>query len=316
MRRCDTIESMATGTNALRDRLGAPGTGPILVAHRGARAYAPENTIAAFAKARGMGCEMIELDVHLSRDGQLVVHHDDDLLRCTDARERFPGRGDCFVSDFTLAEIKSLDAGAWFAAEIALPAERRQPFLRPLTPAERAAHIEEADLRACLEGRVKVPTLDEALAFAGAAGLSVNVEIKSIPRMYPGIASKVVGEVLAHGMAERVVVSSFDHQQLVEAKRLEPRLITGVLTSDRLARIGDYLTLLGADAYHPGCHGNYDSLGFSSVGGQLEIDEISGLLATGRYVVVWTCNETAQMRQLQSLRVSAIITDYPDRFPA
>jgi glycerophosphoryl diester phosphodiesterase len=82
------------------------GTTPIIVAHRGASADAPENTLAAFEEAIRQGADAIELDVRLSRDGEVVVFHDATLGRTTD------GRG--FVSRKSLSQLKELDAGSWF----------------------------------------------------------------------------------------------------------------------------------------------------------------------------------------------------------
>ncbi|MBQ3864458.1 MAG: glycerophosphodiester phosphodiesterase [Clostridia bacterium] len=70
-------------------------------AHRGASAYAPENTIEAFALARDMGADGIELDVHMTKDGQIVVAHDDKVDRCTN--------GTGYIKDMTLVELKKLD---------------------------------------------------------------------------------------------------------------------------------------------------------------------------------------------------------------
>jgi len=84
---------------------------PLNVAHRGASALAPENTMAAFEKAIELGADALELDLHMTRDGELVVIHDDTLDRTTD------GHGP--VHDKTLREIKRLDAGRWFGAESA-----------------------------------------------------------------------------------------------------------------------------------------------------------------------------------------------------
>jgi glycerophosphoryl diester phosphodiesterase len=78
---------------------------PLIVGHRGASGYAPENTLASFGLALEQGADVVELDVHLSRDGEVVVIHDERLERTTD------GRG--FVHQHTLAELKRLDAGAW-----------------------------------------------------------------------------------------------------------------------------------------------------------------------------------------------------------
>ncbi|WP_026369197.1 glycerophosphodiester phosphodiesterase [Kallotenue papyrolyticum] len=80
--------------------------GPYLIGHRGASGYAPENTMASFERAVAMGVDAIELDVHPTRDGELVVIHDPTLERTTN------GRG--LVSAHTLAELQQLDAGSWF----------------------------------------------------------------------------------------------------------------------------------------------------------------------------------------------------------
>src|SRR5206468_10616798 len=98
---------------------------PFVIAHRGASAYAPEHTLASSQLAIEQGADCVESDLHLTRDGVLVCLHDRTLERTTNVREIFPergrpwgerGAGNCawFVHDFTLAEIRRLDAGSWF----------------------------------------------------------------------------------------------------------------------------------------------------------------------------------------------------------
>lgn len=77
------------------------------IAHRGASSLAPENTLASFKKAIELGFDYIELDVRLSKDKQLVVIHDSNVLRTTD--------GEGLIEDLTVKEIKKLDAGSWFS---------------------------------------------------------------------------------------------------------------------------------------------------------------------------------------------------------
>lgn len=79
------------------------------IAHRGASAYAPENTFAAFDRALELNVSHVEMDVHLTRDGHIVVIHDDRVDRTTD------GTGS--VAERTLAELRALDAGSWFGAK-------------------------------------------------------------------------------------------------------------------------------------------------------------------------------------------------------
>lgn len=99
--------------------------GTFLIAHRGASAYAPEHTAAAYRLAIQQGADYVEADLGITKDGVLVSTHDASLERTTDVRDRFPDRytevktGDrvqrrWLVEDFTLSEIKSLDAGSWF----------------------------------------------------------------------------------------------------------------------------------------------------------------------------------------------------------
>jgi glycerophosphoryl diester phosphodiesterase len=80
-----------------------------VIAHRGASRLAPENTLAAFRKARDAGASWIEVDVALTADGQAVIFHDEQLNRCSN------GHG--WLLNHTLAELQRLDAGSWFAAE-------------------------------------------------------------------------------------------------------------------------------------------------------------------------------------------------------
>jgi glycerophosphoryl diester phosphodiesterase len=100
-------------------------TGKTLIAHRGASAYAPEHTAAAYKLALAQGADYVEQDLQVSKDGQLVCLHDLTLERTTNAKEVFPNRARTLqregrdltgwhVSDFTLAEIQQLDAGSWF----------------------------------------------------------------------------------------------------------------------------------------------------------------------------------------------------------
>ncbi len=79
---------------------------PQIFAHRGAKAVAPENTLPAFERALAMGVDGIELDVHCSKDGQLVVIHDESLERTTSGTGK--------VSDYTAAQLAKIDAGSYF----------------------------------------------------------------------------------------------------------------------------------------------------------------------------------------------------------
>ena len=100
------------------------------VAHRGASAYAPEHTLAAYALAITMGADFVEQDLAVTKDGVLICLHDASLERTTNVEEVFPDRAvtvsldgktrkTWVANDFTLAEIKQLDAGSWFDKKFA-----------------------------------------------------------------------------------------------------------------------------------------------------------------------------------------------------
>lgn len=106
------------------------GEAPLLIAHRGASAYAPEHTMAAYRLALDQGADFIEPDLQITSDGRLIALHDLTLERTTNVRDVFPDRFReevvrgrptqvWYASDFTLEEIRSLDAGSWFGEEFA-----------------------------------------------------------------------------------------------------------------------------------------------------------------------------------------------------
>ena len=269
------------------------------IAHRGGRAFAPENTIEAIEKAALLGADMVEIDVHLSRDGLLVVIHDDDLARCSDATIRFPSRPPWCVRDFSLAEIQSLDAGSWYVAELAKPPAARQPFLRSLTDAERLEFIGEHELSAYASGRVRHPGLLDCLVRARDLSMMVNVEIKNLPRRYPGIVEKTVAAIAAARVEHLTLVSSFDHEAVAALRRLNGAIATAVLTQDLLYQPEAYLARLDADALHPECLPDDDA--------------IAAIRSSGRGVNVWTENDPRRMRELIDAGVTGIMTDYPNR---
>ncbi len=166
---------------------------PVLViAHRGASGYAPENTIAAFRKAVAMGVTFIETDLHLSRDARFVAIHDGTLDRTTN------GKG--AVHEFTLADLRKLDAGSWFGSEFA--GER-------------------------------IPTLEEILQFAKKHDVVFYLELK--PGGSWGGEHALIGALRESGEIARTVVISFDASILAAVRRIEPTLMTGLLYDGQIA---------------------------------------------------------------------------------
>jgi glycerophosphoryl diester phosphodiesterase len=299
---------MTAALNPLRGS-GGRGAGVLNIAHRGARAFAPENTLAAFGKALSFGCPMFEIDVHQSKDVELIVHHDDQLTRCTDIKTKFPGRDTYYLSDFLWSELKELDAGSWYVKQLMLPAHRRDYPLNSLTQEELDQYLSKEEVAYYASGQIKLPTLKETLEFVQGSGLMINIELKMIPRMYPGLTDEVVSLVERMEMTRQVLISSFDHEQLVAVRRRSNSIATAVLTGDRLAYSGEYLKLLDADAYHP----STDAVGLASCKGKVDPIGWADVLESGRRINVWTCNDKKQMRQLVAAGVSGLISDFPNR---
>ena len=288
-------------------------TGVLNIAHRGARAFAPENTLAAFEKSKTFGCQMFEMDVRMSKDGELVVHHDDQLIRCTDVKAKFPGRSSYYVSDFTYDELCVLDAGSWYVEQLSLPCAQRQEFLQTLTDEELAQFVSPQDHALYTSGVIKLPTLKQTLEFARDADLMVNIELKTQKQMDSGLANAVVKLVEFIGCNQHVLISAFDHEQLVKVRQLTKNIATGVLTGDRLPNPSEYLQSLDADAYNLGCYSDYEATGFNSLDGKLYLSEINNVRKSGCSVNVWTCNNKDEMRQLIAAGVTGLISDYPNR---
>lgn len=171
----------------------------IVVAHRGASAYAPENTLAALREARRRGADMVEVDIRRTADGAFVAMHDSTLGRTTDVRRRRPGRRPWRVADFTLAEIRELDAGAWFGERYA--GER-------------------------------VPTLEEVLCTLRGLGLGALVELKARrgdPASVGGLVRILAADSSWRADPGALTVQSFDHGAIRRLAGALPGLRTAVL---------------------------------------------------------------------------------------
>lgn len=162
---------------------------PQIIAHRGASYLAPENTLAAFRKAMEIGADGVEMDVQKTLDGGLVIHHDYIIDLHTDISGR--------IYDMTEGELKDLDFGSW----------------------KDVAYKDE-----------KIATLAEALALCRSMeGCTVQLELKSTMDNDPAFVSGVVDAIRAADIADRLVLISFNHDLLRQAKQLMPELKVGVL---------------------------------------------------------------------------------------
>ncbi len=178
-----------------------------IIAHRGASGYAPENTMAAFRRAKEMGCEEVETDVSFTSDGKLILFHDFTLDRTTN------GSGN--PDDFTLDELKQLDAGSWWS---------------PDNPGEGPPLFWDRDYAG-----EKLITLEELLDEFGDT-FTYHVEIK---KHAPGLVPAVVGAIKDRGLVDNVIIAAInDDPSLQEAMRIEPGIRVASACVQRLKDAG------------------------------------------------------------------------------
>jgi len=270
------------------------------IAHRGASSIAPENTLIAARKAYQSGADLWELDVQLTRDNRLVVIHDETLVRTTNVEGVYPNRNSYKVADFTLGEIKTLDAGSWFEVD---------------DPSGEIArgNITGSDIES-YRG-IKVPTLREALELTGTLNWRVNLELKlgegpgiTLEERSKALTEGVVSLVEELGMEEEVVVSSFDHSLVKTVQELNHKIPRGILVKELQPSPVRTLQENGAKFYGVPCSV------IDQVKGRETLRKIHE--ADGKYgVLVWTVNNSESLKRLATdPLVNGLFTDYPQRF--
>ncbi|MFH8868381.1 glycerophosphodiester phosphodiesterase family protein [Streptomyces griseus] len=248
---------------------------PVVVAHRGASGYAPENTLAAVDAADALGIEWVENDVHRTRDGVLVVLHDNDLKRTTDAEQVYPDRAPWAVKDFTAAELAKLDAGSWFGERFA---------------------------------GARVPTLTQFLHRMERNRQKLLLEIKS-PATYPGIERDIIGVLGRSGWLDRshvrsrLVIQSFGADSVKTVHSLRPDITTGFLGTPAVADLPSYAAF--TDQINP----SYATIGADYVAA---VQRLKGPHGKRLRVNTWTVNKAADAVKARDYGVDGIITNFPD----
>jgi glycerophosphoryl diester phosphodiesterase len=252
---------------------------PLVIAHAGGAGLHPENTWPAFNASVALGCDMLEMDARLTRDGVLVTHHDATVQRTSD------GKG--AVIEHTLAELKELNFGARFR-----DAGGNHPYR------ERRASI--ATIKELFERFPKQP---------------MCIELKDRGETGRRAAATLASLIAGHGMADRILVASFDDATL-NAFRQATR--DRVATSTARGQTKRFLILqrLWLDRFWPDgalaaqvpCDVK-ESSGWSLA----KPGFISAAHARNMAVHYWTVNDPEEMRRLIEMGADGLITDYPDR---
>jgi glycerophosphoryl diester phosphodiesterase len=256
-----------------------------LQGHRGARGHLPENTLPAFELAVSIGVDTLELDVGVTRDGVVVIHHDrrlnPDVARKDGQWVKPPAPT---IHSLTYQELKNYDVGR----------------IRPGSEyAARFPHQKPID-------GTPIPRLADLFALAGRV-VRFNIETKLVPQapdetLPPeAFARALIAEVRKAGVAARTTIQSFDFRTLAIVQREAPEISTAYLTSGQK---GPAVPRLVRDSGGAIWSPNFQDVDAASLAAARE--------AKVR-VVVWTVNDPADIQRVLEMKVDGIISDYPDR---
>jgi glycerophosphoryl diester phosphodiesterase len=265
-------------THSPTDPAAAPSAAPraaraiLFVGHRGAAGEAPENTLAAFARGVEVGVDLIELDVHLSRDDQLVVIHDPRLDRTTD--------GSGLVRERAFADLRRLNAAAKFTGSREYGAQQ-------------------------------IPTLQEVYDLIGArVPVLIEIKVDAQGNRYPGIEQKVIETVRQNNAIARTTIGSFDLATLQEIQRVEPQLTRVAFIStaylSKKGMRGEGPDAIAAELRAAGAQ----SVGIEK--SYVAKPLVTAFKQAGLRVGAWTVDDFVEMWNLIDLGVEMITTNRPN----
>lgn len=251
----------------------ARGDNPLVIAHQGGDGLWPSNTLFAFERAVDLGVDVLEMDVHATVDGAIVVSHDETVDRLTD------GRG--HIKEMTLEELQTLDAGYRWNKDPGASYPYRGMGLT-------------------------IPTLEAV--FTAFPNVPLNVEIK---QREPSITSALCALIRDYDRQDTVLIASFHPETMLDFRRRCPEVATAATESE--IRPFYVLNRIFLDAvYRPPAEA-FQVPEYSGDLHVVTERFVRGAHRHNVQVHVWTVDETDDMQRLLGLGVDGIITDRPDR---
>ncbi|WP_180850424.1 glycerophosphodiester phosphodiesterase [Bacillus sp. UMB0893] len=240
------------------------------VSHRGASGYAPEHTITSYQMGDKMHGDYIEVDLQMTKDGKLIAMHDETVDRTTD--------GTGLVKDYTLEQIKQLDAGSWFNEKY--PQYANQDY-----------------------AGLKVPTLEEVFQKFG-KNAKYYIETKS-PEVYPGMEKELLRLVNDYEINKKtLLVQSFSPLSLKTMNELDPSVKLVQLLSYKTNAVITDAEIAAIKQYAMGVGPNYT---------YLNQDYVQKVVGSGLEIHPYTVNDKETMKKLIDWGVTGMFTNFPDR---
>ena len=244
---------------------------PRIVAHRGDSAFFPENTLEAFRSAYELGVDVIETDVHLTKDGKIVIWHDPTLERNTN--------GSGTLESHTLSELKALDAGYTFTKD----GGKTYPF----------------------RGKgVQLATLDEALKALPDARF--NIDLKS---QEEEIVPRYIEVIKSNNAADRVCTASFHLNNLKKLRAAEPDFLTSISTLEVIPLLMRQKLHILPKEFNKKIIFQIPEAQYGIR--IITPSFVREMHKRGAVIMVWTINEKEKMKELFSLGVDTVMTDNP-----
>lgn len=271
---------------------------PTVIAHRGASAYAPENTLAAFERAVAQGAPWYELDCHLASDGGVIVAHDNDLDRVAGITG--------LLRDKSVAELQALDVGSWFGPNFA--GERMPTLTESLAMAKGRigvyVEIKNAADDSALIDQIIAET-NGATSVDKALGAHMLALVEASGTRNLPLTRATIADIRAQKMEDEIIIQSFSPIVCLIARLEAPDLRVEFLLFDdediperwaKFIAFGRFIDVHGFNIHHESA----------------TPERIADFHAHGETVAVWTVDDPALMQRYAGWGIDGLITNKPD----
>ncbi|MEH7437730.1 glycerophosphodiester phosphodiesterase [Neobacillus drentensis] len=250
---------------------------PLVIAHQGGELLAPSNTMAAFTNAANMGVDVIETDLHITKDGYLVAIHDPTVDRTTN------GHGS--VADMTLEEIQKLDAGY---------------------------HFKDLNGNYSYRGKgVYIPSAEEMFQTFGDMRIEMEIKDDNPPERIEEMAAKLWALIEKYHMEDKILVASFDQDYLDTFNKHAKYRIATCGGKQEVTKFVVFHKFFLRNLYQP----ETDSFQIPTADSGFDLTDqklINGAHRRGQDISYWTIDDPKEMKKLLNAGADGILTNRPD----